>query len=135
MDFPTTAGAFDETHNQGEDAFVTRLRLRELVSADPTGPVEALPENYMLHQNYPNPFNASTRICYGIPETGHVVLSIHNSLGQRVRTLVNSEQRAGEHGIVWDGRDNMGQDVASGLYFGQLKACKFTKTVKMMLIR
>jgi hypothetical protein len=135
MDFPTTAGAFDETHNQGEDAFVTRLRLSGLVPVDPAGPVEALPGIYMLHQNYPNPFNASTEICYGIPKAGQVVLSIYNSLGQKVRTLVDSEQRAGEYGIIWDGRDNLGQDVASGLYFCRLRAGKFTKTIKMTLVK
>lgn len=135
MDFPTTTGAFDETHNNSEDAFVTWLRLRGLVPVDPTGPVEALPGIYMLYQNYPNPFNANTEICYGIPKDGHVVLSIFNSLGQGVRTLVDSEQRAGEHVVVWDGRDDMRQDVASGLYFCRLRAGEFTKVVKMMLVR
>jgi hypothetical protein len=135
MDFPTTSGAFDETHNYSEDAFVTRLRLRGLVPVDPASPVGVLPEVYVLHQNYPNPFNASTEICYGIPEDGHVVLSIFNSLGQRVRALVDSEQRAGEHVIVWDGRDDLRQDVASGLYFCRLRAGKFTQTVKTILLK
>jgi len=134
-DFPTIAGVFDETHNHSEDAFVTRLCLRGLVPVDPTGPVEALPVIYMLHQNYPNPFNATTEICYAIPKDGHVVLSIFNSLGQKVRTLVDSEQRAGEHVIVWNGRDNMDQDVASGLYFCRMRTGKFTQTVKMMLVK
>jgi hypothetical protein len=135
MDFPTTTGAFDETHNYSEDAFVTRLCPRGLVPVDPASPVEVLPESYILYQNYPNPFNVSTEICYGIPKDGHVVLSIFNSLGQRVRALVDVEQRAGEHVIVWDGRDDQRQDVASGLYFCRLRAGEFTQTVKMILLK
>jgi hypothetical protein len=94
-----------------------------------------LPTRYELFQNYPNPFNASSEIRYQIPEDDHVTLKIFNTLGQEVRTLVNAEQKSGEYVVKWHGRDDSGKEVASGLYFCRLKANKFDKTIKMLLLR
>ena len=94
-----------------------------------------VPEKYALHQNYPNPFNASTAIRYQIPQDGRVTLKVFNTLGQRVRTLVDVDQKAGEYGVLWDGRDAEGGEVASGLYFCRLRVGEFGETVKMVLIR
>ncbi|MCK4597733.1 T9SS type A sorting domain-containing protein, partial [bacterium] len=88
-----------------------------------------------LHQNYPNPFNASTEIRYQIPEDGHVTLKIFNTLGQELRILLDVHQKAGEYGVLWDGRDARGREVASGLYFCRLRAGEFGKTIKMVLVR
>jgi hypothetical protein len=98
-------------------------------------PVGGLPRHYWLRQNYPNPFNANTEICYRIPRAGHVTLRIFNSLGQEVRTLLDADQKADRYEITWDGRDNMGSEVASGLYFCRLKSGDFGKTIKMVLLR
>jgi len=100
-------------------------------------PESNLPNDFSLQQNYPNPFNPSTLISYSLPGIGkhHVSLKIYNLLGQKVKTLVNSHQAAGVHCISWDGKDNSGQAVTSGIYFYQLKAGIFTQTKKMSFLR
>jgi len=94
-----------------------------------------LPETYELHQNYPNPFNAETIIEYQIPEAGKVEISIYNTLGQKVRTLVNSSITAGYHETKWNGMNDAGETVSSGIYFITLKAGNFIKTRKMIYLR
>ena len=86
-------------------------------------------------QNYPNPFNASTEIRYHIPQDGHVTLKVFNTLGQKIRSLADAAQRAGDHTIAWDGHDDGGREVSSGMYFCRLKAGDFSKTIKMVLVR
>jgi len=94
-----------------------------------------MPKTYALAQNHPNPFNASTEIRYQIPEDGQVTVKIFNTMGQQVRILLDEDQGAGEYVVTWDGRDDGGQDVASGLYFCRLSAGNFSKTTKMALVR
>jgi hypothetical protein len=98
-------------------------------------PVSGRPQYCQLSQNYPNPFNANTEIRYQIPEDGRVILKIFNALGQEVRTLVNRDQMAAGYSVVWDGRDDVGGDVTSGLYLCRLKAGDLSKTIKMVLLR
>ncbi len=89
------------------------------------------PDKYLLYQNYPNPFNPTTTIKYSLPEALHVTLDIYNSLGQKVRTLVNNKQPAGYHTINFNA-----EDLASGIYFYVLRAGnKFTAFKKMILIK
>lgn len=93
------------------------------------------PDIYKLHQNYPNPFNPATNIQYDIPEASFVSLKIYNMLGQEVRTLVNNFSDAGFKTAIWDGRDNAGKYVSSGIYIYSLKASDFTQSIKMLLLR
>jgi len=92
--------------------------------------------NFNLLQNYPNPFNASTAIRYQISVTKYMILSIYDLLGRKVRTLVNKTETAGNHSIVWDGKDDSGQPVSSGIYFYKLK-CKgsFEIGKKMLFLK
>ena len=91
---------------------------------------------FILEQNYPNPFNPETTIHYELPKTSKVVLRIYNTLGQEVRKLVNERQPAGAYQMSWDGRDEGGKQVSSGIYFYQLKAGNsFLETKKMVLMR
>lgn len=94
-----------------------------------------VPVEYSLFQNYPNPFNLETRIDYELPLAGRVTLTIFNALGRRVRALVDGEQEAGLYTQGWDGCDDSGQQVASGVYFYQLKAGHFISSKKMLLIK
>jgi flagellar hook assembly protein FlgD len=94
-----------------------------------------LPIEFRLEQNYPNPFNPKTRIKYKIAKHTHVVLKVINSLGQEVRTLVNEKKPGGFYEVVWDGKNNFGQQVASGLYLYQLESNNFIQTRKMVLLR
>lgn len=87
-------------------------------------------------QNYPNPFNPTTTISYRLSVNTDVTLSIYNILGQKVRTLVDENQYAGEHSAIWDGRDSSGQQVGSGVYFFQLRSeYGPPETRRMMLLK
>jgi len=81
---------------------------------------KALPDHFNL-QNYPNPFNPETVIQYELPRKGIVKLDIYNLLGRRIRKLVEQEQDCGLYSVVWDGRDEQGASVASGVYIYQLR--------------
>ncbi len=89
-----------------------------------------LPENSNLLQNYPNPFNPATRIDYVISERGHVELSIFNLNGQRVKTLVNQDQSAGSHSVLFDG-----SDLCSGVYLCKMKTEDTNITQRMLLMK
>jgi hypothetical protein len=97
---------------------------------------EAIPQQYELSQNYPNPFNPTTTIAFGLPEQAQVVLEVYNVLGQRVRTLVGGDTyQAGYYQVVWDGRDQFGNSVSSGLYIYRLTAGEFNELRKMVFIK
>ncbi len=92
-------------------------------------------KTFELRQNYPNPFNAATTITYSLFTSAPIELTIYNFLGQKVRTLVKKSQPAGQYQINWDGKDEYGHDVVSGVYLYQLKTGDFTKTKKMILLK
>lgn len=98
-----------------------------------------LPPDYVLFQNYPNPFNSTTLIRYQVSAVGRprsaVTLRVYNILGQEVRTLVDERQRAGYYKVGWDGRDDKGHEVASGIYLFQLKVRGYAKARKAILLR
>ncbi len=94
-----------------------------------------LPKTYSLSQNVPNPFNPTTAITYTLPEESKVELVIYNTLGQKVRTLVNGKQKAGVHKVVWNGKNDDGEKVASGVYFYKIKAGKFEDTKQMIMVK
>jgi photosystem II stability/assembly factor-like uncharacterized protein len=95
----------------------------------------SIPHQFVLFQNYPNPFNPETTIKYTLPKTDKVLLKIYNSLGQEVKTLVNEIQPSGQKSFVWDGKDNSGSKVSSGIYVYQLKAGRESKSKKMLFLR
>jgi len=110
----------------------------EVLSAVPTsvssGENETIPGDLSLSQNYPNPFNPGTLIEYRLSQAGEVKLLIFNVQGQQVRSLVAGFEPAGFHAVLWDGQDDLGLPVASGLYIYRLQAGGLVKTQKMVLI-
>jgi hypothetical protein len=92
-------------------------------------------DKFYLAQNYPNPFNPSTTIRYNLPKSGNVSLKIFNALGQEVRTLIEGNQAAGETSIVWDGKNNSGHPVTSGVYLYMLKSRNQVSSKKMLLLK
>jgi hypothetical protein len=88
-----------------------------------------------LSQNYPNPFNPITTINYSITEEGTVELTVYNIKGQKVKTLVNERKEAGQHSIVWNGKDNTNKTVSSGIYFYSLSTGKKNMKKKMLLLK
>jgi hypothetical protein len=92
-------------------------------------------EGYELANNYPNPFNPTTTINYRVPVNADVSIVIYNTLGQIVRTLVDSRVAEGMHSVVWDGRNDAGMTLPTGLYYYNLETENFSETKKMMLIK
>lgn len=97
--------------------------------------VKPVPAGFALSQNYPNPFNLQTVISYALPSDGQVKLIIYNILGQKVRTLADGEETAGYKQVIWDGKNDRGEEVSSGIYFCVISTDKFYKSVKMSLVK
>jgi flagellar hook assembly protein FlgD len=91
--------------------------------------------SYQLAQNYPNPFNPSTKISFALPQAAEVSLKIYDITGRLVQTLVDGVVEAGRHQTIWDGTNQHGVQVASGVYFYQLRAGEFKQVRKMSLVR
>ena len=94
-----------------------------------------LPSEYALFQNYPNPFNPSTQIAFDVPTSEFVMLRVYNLLGQDVQTLINKSMTPGRYTVEWNGSDMLNNDVASGVYFYELRGESFISRKKMLLIR
>jgi hypothetical protein len=94
-----------------------------------------LPDGFTLFQNQPNPFNPETQISYFLPQDCQVRLTIYNLLGQRVKTLYEGHQGAGIQTLTWDGTNDQGQKLSSGIYFYRLQAEQFQQTKKMVLMK
>jgi hypothetical protein len=93
------------------DTFQKRTGRGDAVSREAT-----VPEAFAIYPNYPNPFNPTTEIRYELPQNSYVSLTVYNLAGQKIRTLVDDQQTAGYYRIFWDGKDDLGGEVASGVY-------------------
>jgi hypothetical protein len=93
------------------------------------------PSTYALEQNFPNPFNPTTQIRYGLPMQSNVKLTIHNVLGQEVARIVDEDQDAGFYEVQWEGKNQEGTAVASGVYFYRIQAGNFVKISKMLFLK
>lgn len=119
------------------------IRLDEIDLADLNGGVlsinktenAALPETFALHQNYPNPFNPTTHIEFDLNSAEWVTLTVYNILGQQIKRLIDEEYSAGQHNVVWNGEDESGRRVASGIYLYRLKAGSDSSSRKMVLMK
>ncbi|MFH1568615.1 MAG: LamG-like jellyroll fold domain-containing protein [Gemmatimonadota bacterium] len=94
-----------------------------------------VPDTYELSPNYPNPFNPTTGIGYGVPEDSFVTLEVYNVAGQRVRTLVAGQRTAGYHRVVWNGLDDSGRSLGSGVYLCRMVSGSFVQTQKMVMMK
>ena len=93
------------------------------------------PKDFELHQNYPNPFNNQTVIKFNLRRPTNVSLAIYNILGQKVRTLVEGRSNAGSQTVSWDGKDERGNDLSSGIYFYRLNAGEMSQTKRLVLLK
>ncbi|MFH1373525.1 MAG: T9SS type A sorting domain-containing protein [bacterium] len=123
--------AIEETAARQLIEYVLQHRTPQL---QPERPPER-PLTTRLHHNYPNPFNDGTRIMFDLRHETHVTLEIFNILGQQVSTLVDETRSAAAYEVDWNGRDNRGRPLASGVYFYRLKTGEQTVTRKMVLLR
>ena len=95
----------------------------------------AIPLDYALHQNYPNPFNPVTRIIFDLPELTDVEILVYNLLGKQVRKLVNESMNPGKYSIIWNGTDNLGMPLSSGVYIYRLVTPEFSQSKKLILLK
>ncbi|MEE9554225.1 MAG: right-handed parallel beta-helix repeat-containing protein, partial [candidate division Zixibacteria bacterium] len=93
------------------------------------------PSEFKLYSSFPNPFNPTTNISFALDKPGHTVLCIYNLLGQRVTTLMNEYLNAGQYSVVWNGRNSLGVQVSSGVYFYTVESGDRFDSKKMLLLR
>jgi len=96
---------------------------------------DQLPKEFSLSQNYPNPFNPTTTLKYGLPQDANVRLVIYNLGGRKVKTLLQKHQTAGWHQVQWDGTNEFGQSVSTGVYFYRLETEEFVDVKKMVFMK
>jgi len=99
------------------------------------GDLVVAPTAFTLNQNYPNPFNPTTTLRYGVPEASAVSLIIYDIRGNVVRTMQSETRPAGWYEVVWNGLDDAGQPVSTGLYLTRLQAGSFNQTIKMLFVK
>ena len=116
------------TEIEGNDCVLIIHKGSSRVPADPAN-------GFGLKNSYPNPFNTRTTIEYMLPEDYHVKITVYNVLGQKVRLLLNEYQSSGQKSVIWDAKDNAGQEVSSGVYFYTIQAGDTVKTKKMLLLK
>ena len=113
------------------------------ITGDPTGvgwiegsaDEENRPTSFSVSQNYPNPFNPATEFLFDLPRASHVKIEVFNILGQKVKSLVDEKMSVGSYVVDWDGKDERGLEVSSGIYFYRMKAGDFSDIKKMVLLK
>lgn len=122
------------------DIFINNVNLRDVNKIDlkageydVVAARKAIPTKFALGQNIPNPFNASTVVNYDVPEKTQVRVEVFDLSGHKVRTLVNGVQTPGYKSVIWDGNDDSGAPVTSGVYFYRMNTASFSETKRMIL--
>jgi len=133
-----TAGKFGlysfQQSATGLAAYFDNIVITEL-GADDVKDAENVPTEFSLQQNFPNPFNPTTTINYNLPANAFVSLNIYDLLGREIVSLVSSEQAAGQHSATWNGKNQSGSEVPSGVYLYTLSAGNYKTTMKMLLMK
>jgi hypothetical protein len=111
------------------------LEVMEATDVEEPGDNPNTPESFALFQNQPNPFNPITQISFRLPVRTYASLIVYNVAGKKVATLVDGDMEAGSHTVQWDGRDEAGNAVASGVYLYRLRTREFAQTMKMVLMK
>ena len=126
--------AYGGSTNSGE---IDALQLAQVLGNQTVVSIlEKLPDkkNFSL-KNYPNPFNPKTTIHFDLTMNSHVILTIYNVLGQKVKTLIDGEKTAGSYTFKWDGKDDKGLNVTSGIYLITLSTGTYSQTKKALLLK
>ncbi len=123
-----------------KDLYVTEVEYAVMICPTTSGVEDeggggSTPRFFELDQNYPNPFNSQTIIKFNLQRPAEVTLTIFNVLGQRVRKLAEERMSAGAHSVAWDGKDEKGSDVSSGVYFYQIQAGEQSQTKRLVLLK
>ncbi len=128
--FSVTAGnvAVNFTHN-------TNFTLINWPTGIRLDPLSGLPGSFILEQNYPNPFNPETHIRFSIPEASEVILEVFDLLGRRLNVLLNQTLTAGSYEAIWDGKDQQGKSLSSGIYLYRLTTPNFQQVRRMVYMQ
>ena len=132
-------GGFNSTvqfHNSG---YATNHNVWPSISIDIQDNLSVddklIPKTFALHQNYPNPFNPNTNIRFDLPKNTKVQIIVYDILGRLIKNIINKNQNAGFKSVQWDGKNNFGRKVPSGVYLYSIEAGDFNQTRKMLLIK
>lgn len=132
-----TAGSFGlysfQQSTTGLAAYFDNIVVTQLVTSVEES--EKVPTEFLLLQNYPNPFNPQTQISYKLSAGGFVSLSVYDLLGREIKMLVSKEQSAGSYTVSWNGKNELGNSVPSGVYIYTLKTGNFNESKKMILMK
>jgi hypothetical protein len=133
---PAASGSFQVTLDAPNSPHYYKVIMgTDAYAAKESNGIPLQPVSYALEQNYPNPFNPATTIRYSLAKKSEVVLELYNTLGQRVRTLFSGAQSTGDYAITWDGTNDNGGHVASGVYFYRLRTGEYNAVRKLVMIR
>lgn len=133
---PTQGGTFSKSLTLNTDATTPTIVVDLVGEANLVSNDDNIQQAITaLKGNFPNPFNPSTEIAYSLKETGKVKIEIYNLKGQLVKTLVNDTMPQGDHTITWNGKDQRGHGVSSGVYLYKMQVGSYTSTKKMMLMK
>lgn len=124
----------DSRFNPGTTRFEKAMRFR-LTGTVSVKDESKLPSKFKLEQNYPNPFNPETKIEYVVSRKQNVELMIYDVLGKEITTLINEVKESGRHSVVWDGKNEFGNTLPSGVFIYKIKAGEFTQVKKIILLR
>ncbi len=117
----------------GYNGISGEFSIREITSSVQAR--DEYPKIFALYSNYPNPFNPATTIEFSLTEARFVTLVVYDITSQKVMELVSGEKISGHHSVIWNGTDEFGHNVSSGIYFYRLQTGDFTKTKAMTLVR
>ncbi len=121
--------------SRGENRFKVLIGTAEFVNSESAKLDKTLPKEFTLGQNYPNPFNPSTTIRFDMAKTSPVRIEIYNLLGQRVRVLVNNTFQTGHQAVLWNGLDDGGRNVSSGIYIYRMSTNGAHFSRKMLMVK
>ncbi len=127
--------SFSQGTGEGIPGYYDNIVVESLISSVEDNSNGSLPEEFALEQNYPNPFNPSTKISYKVSSGNHVSLTIHDLLGRELKTLVSEFQSAGNYSVTWNGKDELGNSVPSGVYLYSLHSGGLVVSKKMVLMK
>ncbi len=126
--------AEDSAGNQGDFSSLGPFYIGNPTDISEFDPA-LLPNQYAFSQNFPNPFNPSTTFSFSLPKRAHVTLDIYDILGRKITTVIDKFTSAGNHEIIWDGKDHNDHEIASGIYFARFQAADFTTTRKIIMVK
>jgi len=120
--------------NELDRSFRLVVGTKDFIGKNTNG-IPIVPIGYSLEQNFPNPFNPSTIIAYTLGHSTHVELEVFNVLGQKVKTLFAGDEKIGSYTVAWDGTNDYGSKISSGVYFYRIRTEQFSSTKKLMLLK